>query len=61
MAYVRSGVALLLIVLYSVVVLFVVLKERDTGVITVLTPPVMLAVGYFLGGDLKKAWRNGDE
>jgi hypothetical protein len=61
MVYVRSLAALLLLTVWSVMALFLVFNSQDTGVISAITPPVMVLVGLLIGGDLRKAWRKNDD
>lgn len=61
MIFVRSYVAVLLVTVWSIVALSLVLQERDTGVLTVITPPLFLLVGGLVGVDFKKEVRRRND
>lgn len=59
MTVVRVVVAVAIVVVWAAVVLKVVLSNSDsgTGLVAAITPVVMVAVGYLLGGEIRKATR----
>lgn len=57
MSFVKPFVAVLIVLVWSVAVLYLVLTGGETGALTYITPPVMLAIGFLLGDELRKAGR----